>query len=166
MPEGAPGEREGFSPPPEVLERQYEARSFPANCPGYRWLPLRLEYALKCWRVLQQAGRTPLILSALGNVPLFSCRFPSWTSPVRVRSPALLMNHSIKDLDGSVLGESTPGLFRFSRPPRRSLRPRAVVARSLLVRLTVAQTLWERGFRLRTERQSGPQPRLRTQQGL
>ena len=37
---------------------------------GYRWLPLRLEYALTSWRVLKQAGRTPLILGAIRDAPL------------------------------------------------------------------------------------------------
>src|SRR5689334_1243016 len=38
--------------------------------PGYRWLPLRLQYALTSWRALKQAGRTPLILGALRNASL------------------------------------------------------------------------------------------------
>ena len=43
---------------------------------GYRWLPLGLEYALTSWRVVQQAGRTPLILGALCNAPLSFVRLP------------------------------------------------------------------------------------------
>jgi hypothetical protein len=58
-------------------------------CVGDRWGPLRLEYAPNHWRRENQAGRSPLKINDLRPPPLVSPGFPSWTSPVRVRSPAL-----------------------------------------------------------------------------
>ena len=63
---------------------------------GYRWLPLGVEYAPKSWRVLKQAGRTPLILSALRNAPISFVRLPkldvAGSSPV-ARSVKLRNKH-------------------------------------------------------------------------
>ena len=62
---------------------------------GYRWLPLRLEYALTSWRGLKQAGRTPLILGALRNARISFVRLPkldvAGSSPVAPRSVSVLI---------------------------------------------------------------------------
>jgi hypothetical protein len=60
---------------------------------GDRWASYRRQF-VSAYKT--QAGRSPLKFNDLHNDPLSSSGFPSWTSPVRVRSPALWKSQDSK----------------------------------------------------------------------
>ena len=83
----------------QVPDQRLESNEAPSThmpTSGYRWLPLRLDYALTSWRILKQAGRTALILGALRNAPLSFVPLPKLdvvgSSPI-ARSVKLSAKH-------------------------------------------------------------------------
>jgi hypothetical protein len=72
----SPSPKQLRATPAACLAFATTALCFIPRQPGYRWLPLGLDYALISWCVQNQAGRIPLILSALRNAPLSFVRLP------------------------------------------------------------------------------------------